>query len=213
VLIGPGSEWFWTAVSGLVLAVTFFAIYRQLSLQRDSAAIEQVYEFERIWTAERMSRSKLICLEAIVAGVPPIAMPDKASAHVGDHWERIGYLARTRHMDRRFVYEQWGLLAQIWWHRLLPSTAAWRERDQEPGIWSEWEWLIRYIEGMDRKRGVSHHFDAESMARDSAQSAIQMREAVAIEESLRTITVRLNPIPVPVTPSDRPAARGRRRTA
>jgi hypothetical protein len=26
--IGPGSEWFWTAISGLVLAITFLAIYR-----------------------------------------------------------------------------------------------------------------------------------------------------------------------------------------
>jgi hypothetical protein len=42
VLIGPGSEWFWTALSGLVLAITFVAIYRQLVLQRDSAAIDQV---------------------------------------------------------------------------------------------------------------------------------------------------------------------------
>jgi hypothetical protein len=32
--VGPGSEWFWTAVSGLVLAGTFIAIYRQLRLQR-----------------------------------------------------------------------------------------------------------------------------------------------------------------------------------
>jgi hypothetical protein len=32
--IGPGSEWFWTAVSGLMLAVTFIAIYRQFRLQR-----------------------------------------------------------------------------------------------------------------------------------------------------------------------------------
>jgi hypothetical protein len=32
--VGAGSEWFWAAVSGLVLAVTFIAIYRQLRLQR-----------------------------------------------------------------------------------------------------------------------------------------------------------------------------------
>lgn len=32
--IGPGSEWFWTAISGLVLAGTFIAIYRQFRLQR-----------------------------------------------------------------------------------------------------------------------------------------------------------------------------------
>ena len=27
-IIGPGSEWFWAAASGLVLAITFLAIYR-----------------------------------------------------------------------------------------------------------------------------------------------------------------------------------------
>jgi hypothetical protein len=32
--VGPGSEWFWAAVTGLVLAGTFVAIYRQLRLQR-----------------------------------------------------------------------------------------------------------------------------------------------------------------------------------
>ena len=35
-LIGPGSEWFWTALTGLILAVTFFAIYRQLSIARSA---------------------------------------------------------------------------------------------------------------------------------------------------------------------------------
>jgi hypothetical protein len=35
--IGPGSEWFWTAVSGIVLAITFIAIYRQLRGQREQA--------------------------------------------------------------------------------------------------------------------------------------------------------------------------------
>lgn len=30
VLIGPGSEWFWTAITGIMFAVTFLALYRQL---------------------------------------------------------------------------------------------------------------------------------------------------------------------------------------
>jgi hypothetical protein len=33
-LIGPGSEWFWTALQFTALAVTFIAIYRQLQAQR-----------------------------------------------------------------------------------------------------------------------------------------------------------------------------------
>ena len=45
--IGPGSEWFWTALSGIVLAVTFLAIYRQLRLQRNQGAIEQIASSSR----------------------------------------------------------------------------------------------------------------------------------------------------------------------
>jgi len=33
-LFGPGSEWFWTALQFTALAITFFAIYRQLQAQR-----------------------------------------------------------------------------------------------------------------------------------------------------------------------------------
>jgi hypothetical protein len=32
--IGPGSEWFWTALQFTALAITFFAIYRQLRAQQ-----------------------------------------------------------------------------------------------------------------------------------------------------------------------------------
>ncbi len=59
VLIGPGSERFWTALSGLVLAVTFVAIYRQLRLQRSAAAIEQLNSIAREWQSERMGQSLL----------------------------------------------------------------------------------------------------------------------------------------------------------
>src|SRR6187397_2097500 len=45
-LVGPGSEWFWTALTGLILAITFFAIYRQLSIARSATAVEQLTLFE-----------------------------------------------------------------------------------------------------------------------------------------------------------------------
>jgi len=199
--IGPGSEWFWTAISGLVLASTFFAIYRQLRLQRDSAAIEQVAEMERVWTSERMSRSELAVLLAIESGVAPLDFPDKASAHVGDFYERMGYLTRTGHLNRQFVYDQWTALAQTWWARLLPSTLATRERDEEPTIWSEFEWLTRTMAEMDRKAGASWSLSPEALARALPSTIQQMREAVEIDEALRTVTVRLAPLPIPVTPA------------
>lgn len=41
-LIRPGSEWFWTALTGLILAITFVAIYRQLTIARSATAVEQL---------------------------------------------------------------------------------------------------------------------------------------------------------------------------
>jgi hypothetical protein len=32
--IGPGSDWFWTALQFIALAITFHAIYRQLRVQQ-----------------------------------------------------------------------------------------------------------------------------------------------------------------------------------
>ena len=43
--IGPGSEWFWTALTGVVLAITFVGIYRQLTVQVHASAAEQLAEF------------------------------------------------------------------------------------------------------------------------------------------------------------------------
>ena len=57
--IGPGSEWFWTALSGLVLAITFLAVYRQLRLQRNAADFGQLASVEAEWLLELLVRHKL----------------------------------------------------------------------------------------------------------------------------------------------------------
>src|SRR5258706_3901036 len=113
-LIGPGSEWFWTAMSGLVLAVTFFAIYRQLRLQRDAAATEQLNGLLGEWSSERMARAKLAILLAIRDGVEPDQLPDRTVSHIGYFLQRIGYLVRSGHMDRRLVYTHLGPQVQMW---------------------------------------------------------------------------------------------------
>jgi hypothetical protein len=57
--IGPGSEWLWTAVSGIVLAITFLAIFRQLRMQRAENAFAQFRALEERWAADRMRHIKL----------------------------------------------------------------------------------------------------------------------------------------------------------
>jgi hypothetical protein len=127
VILGPGSEWLWTMVSGIVLAVTFVAIYRQLRLQRDAAAIEQVGAIYREWADERMSRAKLETLLLIRDGADASAILT-AALDVGDFWEGYAYLVRAGNINRRLMYDSLGPAARIWWGLLAPSARVAREQ-------------------------------------------------------------------------------------
>src|SRR5947199_8598276 len=93
-LAGPGSEWFWTAISALVLVVTFAAIYRQLRGQRAATAFAQMLELRRDWESEEMSRHALGILLAL--GKPDGAhVPDGSALFIGNFWETVGLLVRA----------------------------------------------------------------------------------------------------------------------
>src|SRR5262249_20898273 len=104
VLIGPGSEWFWTAISGLILAVTFVAIYRQVRLQRSAEAIAQATAFGREFFGEHLSRHQLAILSALDAGVAPAAVSGGSATELLNFFERIGFLARGGHVDVRIIW-------------------------------------------------------------------------------------------------------------
>ena len=98
-LIGPGSEWFWTALTGLILAITFFAIYRQLSIARSATAIEQLTSFETELASERMTRLSLDVAIALRDGVDPAHLPRSSAGAILGYWERVGGLVRRGHLD------------------------------------------------------------------------------------------------------------------
>ena len=54
--IGPGSEWFWTALQFIALAITFFAIYRQLRAQRSASLFDQMTSWHREFDDVRFMR-------------------------------------------------------------------------------------------------------------------------------------------------------------
>src|SRR5512144_2341691 len=102
--IGPGSEWFWTAVSGIVLAVTFIAIYRQLSLARGASAREQLASFDAEWTSERLIRCKLDVLVALRDGADRANVPGGAAQSIALYWERIAALTHGGHVDPKLLH-------------------------------------------------------------------------------------------------------------
>jgi hypothetical protein len=209
VLIGPGSEWFWTMVSGVVLAVTFIAIYRQLRLQHDAAAIEHVGAIYREWADERMTRAKLETLALIRDGADAGATLN-AAVDVGDFWEGYAYLVKAGNLDRRLMYDSLGPACRIWWGLLTPSARLAREQANDEGVWVDFEWLAGVFAAFDRAAKEPATYDAAYLAQRLPDLIETNRTAIRRFEDLRAVIVRPGSAESPTEPSP-PRRRATRR--
>jgi len=189
VLIGPGSEWFWTMVSGAVLAVTFIAIYRQLRLQRDAADIAHALETYREWTSERMARAKLEALLTIHDGAETAATL-AAALDIGDFWEGQAYLVKAGNVDRKLVYNSLGPACRIWWGLLAPSAQLARDEADDQGVWIDFEWLAGVFAEYDRAAKEPATYDAAYIAQRLPGLVEANRAAVQRFEELRAVIVK-----------------------
>lgn len=154
VFIGPGSEWFWTAVSGIILIVTFIAIYRQLRMQGHASAIEQLDMFERESSSEQLNRYMVDILVALRDGSDPARIPDAAAGALGGVWEKFALLARNGHRDTKLLWQWESDGAQGWWVMLEARTRRRRAESGDPRILENLEWLAGVMAKMDRRAGM-----------------------------------------------------------
>lgn len=103
VFIGPGSEWFWATLSGIVTMVSLLAIWRQLRLQASQAAIEQVDAVMHEFFSERMLNHQLALLLAMQAGVDPAHFPDGSAAAIHNYFGKLGQLTQAGHLDLKNI--------------------------------------------------------------------------------------------------------------
>jgi hypothetical protein len=117
--IGPGSEWFWTALQFTALAITFYAIYRQLrgqqeqvrdnaKLLRSQAHYNALVLDQRPW--ELMIANEGLAGIMIVGMATPEALNEadwlRCSAHMFlqfNAWEYLYY----QHRDGSIPKEMW----------------------------------------------------------------------------------------------------------
>ena len=118
--LGPGSEWFWTALQFIALAITFYAIYRQLRGQQ-----EQMRESTKLLRSQAHYNALMLHErpEEMVIGIDglarivldglatPEALSDVAWFRFSNHmflgfnaWEYTYY----QHLDDSIPKELWG---------------------------------------------------------------------------------------------------------
>ena len=189
VLLGPGSEWFWTAVSGVVLAVTFIAIYRQLALARSANAFEQIARTADAWGSERAIRHRLAVLESLEAGTAPERIPEGAASYIADFWEQCAALVHAGHIDSKIIYNQFGPSIRYWWAVVAPNVHRYRT---ETGVTStqHFEWLAQQMADRDRARGISQSLDLDYVRSTLELRIERLRDEIRLAEELRAVDVR-----------------------
>ncbi len=189
--IGPGSEWFWTAVSGIVLAVTFYAIYRQVRLQASQGAIEQVNRIEAEYSSERFQRCTLELLLALRDGVDPANLPLDAAIAIANFWEGVGSLARRGHLDLQLLLDSGSAVyCQSDWVRLAPLLTKRRREFESPAMGEHFEWLVGRAEAWALKSGLRLD-DATLQAARLEESIATYEAGIRTEEALRAVTMVL----------------------
>lgn len=198
VLIGPGSEWFWAALSGVVTTITLLAIFRQLRLQRNEASIAQVEAFARELHSERFLLHRLAILVAARDGGDPARIPDGSAVWLANYWEGMATLARSGHFDRRLIWNTAGPLCQVWWLALAPWIMRIRVEFNE-NSYPDFEWLARTMREMDERAGSP----PVTVTTDPAVLdgfIARVREQLRVEQALRTVMIA-SADTVPVQPT------------
>jgi hypothetical protein len=194
--MGPGSEWLWTALSGIVLSVTFIAIYRQLSIARRAGAREELVSLDRDWESERQMRYRLEILLALRDGADRGHLPEGAAAGLLNWFETVAALARNGDIDRKALYLYFGLLYQAWWAILAPYARAKRAEQGNAGQYADNEWLAGFMAEADRRAGMPPVDETRLGPLDVLVT--RLRDRVRIEEALRAVIIAApEAVPVP----------------
>ena len=117
--LGPGSEWFWTALQFIALAITFYAIYRQLRGQREqmreSTKLLRTQAHYNALTLHQRPEEMVIGIDGLARIVldglaSPDALDDVAWFRFSNHmflgfnaWEYTYY----QHLDDSIPKELW----------------------------------------------------------------------------------------------------------
>lgn len=156
---GPGSEWFWSMLQLVVVAISLIGLYRQLRLQSSASAFEQLRAIIQEWGSERMLRCRVELLRALRDGTDLAKLPRGVGVVMLDYWETVGLLVRNQHVSRRLVWDQIGNVCEVWWVTLRSGIMVVREEDGDATIGENFEWLSGVMADLDRRVAIPPVYD------------------------------------------------------
>ena len=139
--LGPGSEWFWTAFQGVVVALSLWGLFRQVRLQTAQKLRQDVADLAAQWQSERMLRHRLVIATAQRDGTLE-DLDGPAPSAVANFWEMVGSLTRADHLDKGLMAELMGDGLCRSWQALESWVRRTRRVYSTEEIFRDFEWLV-----------------------------------------------------------------------
>ncbi|MBI3747835.1 MAG: hypothetical protein HY262_03160 [Chloroflexi bacterium] len=194
-LIGPGSEWLWTALQFFALSFTGLAILRQVRLQATSNSLAMGVRFADSFRIE-LTRFKAVAL-IDVARDSRVMTP--AIDRVGSWFDGTASGIHNGHLPALMGWQEWGVPAQMFWAAFGPALHE--RRKLEPGQWKEWEHWLGDVIVRDRKAGIVQDVSQAAVARWIPEAIAYYIEALRLSDEDRRGVIPTWPIPEPSSES------------
>lgn len=189
VLFGAGSEWFWSMLQFVVVAVTLIGIYVQLRQARAANAFAQATAMQQEWYGERLERRRLAIYVALRDGGPDADLTDLAIP-IGNFWDGVGGLVRAGHVELAVASEGLGLAARLWWTLLEPAVRT-SQAEFGSGVYEHFEWFAAEAHRFLGVRGSTpgDALDRQRVIATSARQIAAIQARIAEIEAMRTVTL------------------------
>jgi hypothetical protein len=184
-LFGTGSEWFWSMLQFVVVAITLAGIYVQLRQARAANAFAQANAMAEQWNDEWMVRRRL-AIATILRDDGPDADLSAHVAAIGNFWENVAALVRAGHVEIAVAREHLGSACRVFWSILEPEVRAMRAMAGSD-IYEHFQWLANEILRHDRAHGIPDTVLTRENALATIVQGIQaLRASIADFEAMRT---------------------------
>ena len=187
-LLGPGSEWFWSMLQFLVVAITLVGIYVQVREEHTANTFAKANALKQEWEGEFLIRRRLGMILALRDGKPTADVVTFATP-VANFWEHVGALVRAGHIAPSLVYQYLGSACQTTWNLLEPLVRQVRAEEGE-GVWSDFEWLVKRLERERRgPAGADGTFGRELLAERAPSVIASLSQSLRDFEEMRRVVV------------------------
>lgn len=200
-LVGAGSEWFWSMLQFVIVAITLVGIYVQLRQDRAANAFAQASAMRQEWEGEFLTRRRLATMIALRDGAADADVLTFATP-VANFWENVAGLVRAGHVALPLVYQYLGAACQTTWNLLEPHVRR-VQATEGAAVWGDFEWLASQFERLQAASGEAGAVTGESFAARAPEIIASLRQSIVDFEAMRTVIVAspeataTTPAPVP----------------